>query len=97
MTTTKEEKNGSDLIHEYLFINRTTHDAYEINRSACNVFNSLLQYPSLLSRFRKLRNVIQEKIDEFLEKPDISQDLAYVLYNVQELLYRLPHRSDYVE
>ena len=97
MSSTEEERRGMNEIHAYLFINRTTNDAHEINRSACDAFTTLLQYPSLLSRFRKLRNVIQEKIDEFLEKPDIYQDLAYVLYEVQELLYRLPHRSDYVE
>jgi len=97
MSMTEEEKNGSTLIHNYLFINRTTNDIYEINSTACSAFSTLLQYPSLLSRFRKLRIVIQEKIDEFLEKPEISQDFAYVLYNVQELLYRVPHRFDYVE
>jgi len=97
MSTTKEEKRGVNEIYEHLFIIQTAHDEHEINLSVCNAFSSLLQYPSLLSRFRKLRNVVQEKIDEILMNPEISQILAHILYEVQELLYKLPHRSDYVE
>jgi hypothetical protein len=97
MGFTEEEQTGADTIFEYLCTNQTTNDMHDKTLSAYKAFSTLLQYPSLLSRFRKIRNIVQSKIDEFIVKPTLSPNLVDVLQRVQIILDGISHRSDYIE
>jgi hypothetical protein len=94
---TEEEMIGKNQLIEYLMINQASSDIQDTHISAHDVFSILLQYPSMLSRFKKIRAVIQSKINEFIVKPDLPPYLADILQKVQELLDELKYRADYVE
>jgi hypothetical protein len=94
---TAEEQIGKDLLFEYITINHTSTNIEVTRNAAYNVFSTLLQYPSLLSKYKSLRDVVQKKLHEFTIYTDAPLYLRNALHEVQELLHRLTYRSDYVE
>jgi hypothetical protein len=94
---TEEEMIGRTQLMEYLMINQASSDPQNTLLSAHNTFSILLQYPSIPSRFNKIRAIVQEKINEFIVKPDLPPYLADILQKVQHLLDGLKYRADYVE
>jgi len=93
---TAEEQIGKDVLFEYITINYTATDIEVTRNAAYNVFNTLIQYPSLLSKYKNLRNIVQIKLHEFMNI-DAPLYLRTVLHEVQDLLHELKYRSDYVE
>jgi len=97
MGFTEEETYGAVEMLSSIQINISTSDIQEKYVTAYNTFSTLLQYPSLMSRFKKIRNLIQEKIDEFSLKPNLPLYFTDVLQRVQIILDGISHRSDYIE
>jgi hypothetical protein len=94
---TEEETYGVDEMLSSIKINISTSDIQEKYVTVYNTFTTLLQYPSLLSRFKKIRNLIQEKIDAFSLKPNLPLYFIDLLQRVKIMLDGISHRSDYIE
>jgi len=88
---------GKAQLLEYMDINRTASDIQEVRTALYNTFATLIQYPSILSKHKNLRNIVQIRLSEFLNTPDISSNLIDILLEVQYLISILKTRSDYVD
>ena len=97
MVFTEEEMIGRNQLLEYIHINRVTSDIQTLQTAAVHVFCTLIQYPSIMSRYVIIRTVVQAKIDEFMMCSKLPQHIIDLLQQVQLLLHELPNRLDYVE
>jgi hypothetical protein len=97
MVLTDEEMIGRNQLLEYIYVNRTTPNVQDSQTAVVNIFCTLIQYPSILSKHATFRNAVQEKINEFTAYSEFPQHVVDLLQQVQLLLNNLPQRIDYIE
>jgi hypothetical protein len=100
MALTKEDIDVMSQIQVYIDDYNNEVYNYRKNKIVANVYGLLIQCPSLLSRFPKLRDIIQFKIIEFHQLEFygtvLSLDLKMTLNQLNHILATLHTRSDYV-
>jgi len=96
MVLTKEEEFGKTQILECLHEYNTASTIDQRNAIVETAYALLIQSTSLLSKFPKLRNIIQEKMIEYEQFESISEDFKRTIHQLKHVLSNLYSRDDYI-
>lgn len=91
-----EEEYGKAHILECLRGYDAASTADQRNAIIETAYALLIQCTSLLSKFPKLRKVIQKKMIEYEQFESISEDFKRTIHKLKQILSNLHTRDDYI-
>ena len=101
MVLTEEEESGKSRMFAYIDDYNNESDDHAKNIILANLYAALIQCPSLISKFPRLRNVVRNKILEFEQMEFygviILKDFKFTLQTLKYILITIHTRVDYVD